>query len=404
MGVLPYVGGDQAGFDSLDFLTSLRTENAVCPQRVILLEMGEFKPWSLHCIYPAVYKTMNSGNTVGSVRESLEAVVLVSPSVIGQGANFTDSDSYSVLELQPQIELAETGTWDRFSRQVRRALVALPFAAHARPDLRAASVLSADDAHDAYFRVARTAEVGAAAYARGLLQGLSLWATDAWDGARCKDSHLIGAALVDLWQDAAGREPCVLKMVQTSAAQTDRQQRAASDDDAVYRWIRGHQLFAVLTQGLIATVGQLQPAAAASNAPALERVLCRLALLYQVSAAAFRYASGFRPAQYSHLIRPSMSEPHAPAGFSGSLSADHGELVRRLSADRSVLAHAAVLCPDAYAAMKLALAELYEDHKLVCSRMAGAEGPSLRSQGLAKPSAATEMLDRFKRRRLAMFS
>lgn len=343
-------------------------------------------------------------NTVDRVRESLEAVVLMAPEKILYLEKSAIAEVCSVLHFPAAIELAATSSWDQFSSRVRAALAALPFAVGARPGLQARLVISAEDPHDAYFRVARTAEVGASAYARGLLQGLSVWATDAWDGARSHDSQMIGNSLISLWQDAANRTPCVMNMKMCSPDIHHEQMVSVPDDDAVHRWIRGHQVFAVLTQGLIATVNGLRRAADAGDWAALERATGCIGRLYQASAAAFRYASDFRPEQYLEVIRPSMSEPHTPAGFSGSLSADHGELVRCLAASGDALAKAALVCPVPYAAMKQALGELYEDHKRVCARMAGADGPSLRSLGLSHPSAATDMLDRFKSRRMAMLS
>ena len=130
---------------------------------------------------------MNSGNAVERIRESLEAVVLVSPSVIGGLLETESCGNYSVMHFPKQLELSSPSSWDQFSRRVRVALAALPFESGTRPDVRAVSVLSADDAHDAYFRVARTTETDAAAYARGLLQGLSVWVTDAWDGAPIRE-------------------------------------------------------------------------------------------------------------------------------------------------------------------------------------------------------------------------
>jgi hypothetical protein len=172
--------------------------------------------------------------------------------------------------------------------------------------------------------------------------------------------------------------------------------------EPVRRWLRGHHVFAAITQGLIWTLHGFEDASERSDPPAIEAHLKRITRLYHASAAAFRFTADFPPEAYTDVIRPSMSEPHVPAGFSGSMSLDHGELVAFLSRLRQPLANARALFPDTYAGMTGALAQVYDDHRWVCERFAGTQGPSLRTDRLCGDNAAVQMIDRFKARRLDM--
>ena len=106
----------------------------------------------------------------------------------------------------------------------------------------------------------------------------------------------------------------------------------------VRRWVRGHQVFAVLTQGLIWSFHRLNQAVEDQDSDATVRALDRLTLMFDASAAGFRFASNFDPLHYTDTIRPSMCEPHVPKGFSGTLSSDHGRLVSLMVGMRPLLA------------------------------------------------------------------
>jgi hypothetical protein len=168
------------------------------------------------------------------------------------------------------------------------------------------------------------------------------------------------------------------------------------------RWLRGHHVFAAITQGLIWTLHGFEEASERNDLPAIEAHLTRIARLYHASAAAFRFTADFAPEAYTDIIRPSMCEPYVPAGFSGSMSLDHGALVAHLSRLRQPLSAARALFPQAYADMTGALAQVYDDHRWVCERFAGTKGPSLRTDRLCGDNAAVQMIDRFKARRLDM--
>jgi acyl transferase domain-containing protein/NADPH:quinone reductase-like Zn-dependent oxidoreductase/acyl carrier protein len=267
--------------------------------------------------------------------------------------------------------------------------------------------------HDAYFGISRTPAAAGMAYLHGVLRGLQVFAQEVQGTGEAADYACIALALTGLWQQALGAEPWQRQ------SQPDAPQQACVDGHApmlhrsrepVRRWLLGHQVFAVLTQGLVVGVqgleAALQPAQPEEDAdPArIAAALHSITLLYRASTAAFRFAADFDPAVYTGTIRPSMCEPHVPPGFSGTMSADHGRLVAQLQALRPQLAAARAACPADFEAMTQALAELYDNHRWVCERFTGSAAPSLRSGHMNAEPAAVEMLERFKTRRLEMLS
>jgi hypothetical protein len=252
---------------------------------------------------------------------------------------------------------------------------------------------SAEDAHDGYFRIERAQAPEGPHYLRAIVGGLDLLLQEAASTDELKDYESIGLAMLDLWLAALGRPQAgVLPVVLA-----DMHQRAP---DPVRRWVRGHQIFAVITQGLIWTLHRFEHALERDDDDALRDSLRRLARLFRASAAAFRFTADFDPAFYEQAIRPSMSEPHLPAGFSGTLSVDHGHLVSLLKDLRLPLGVARARCPGEYLQMTEALAQVYDDHKWVCARFTGPSATSLLTSSAGGERAATDMLDKFKARRV----
>ena len=259
------------------------------------------------------------------------------------------------------------------------------------PDL---DLLSAPDPHDAFFRVARHGGDARAAHQRGLLAALHLLDDEARTDAVPSYPAVALRLTLQTLREPHATSPLDLDL----PAPGDATPRGL--DDAVRRWVRGHQVFAVLTQGLVLAVKALQHAAQAAPPAALAHHLHRLADLYTATALAMRFTADFPREHYDQAIRPAMSEPHAPAGFSGALSSDHAVLVQQLMQARPALELAARLHPAEHHAVKAALAAMYDDHKHVCGRLAGLAGPSIRSAGLSQEQhAAGELLDRFRDRR-----
>jgi hypothetical protein len=270
--------------------------------------------------------------------------------------------------------------------------------AEAGVDVSVRDVLKAPDPHDAYFRVVRVPGSSLPAFRRGVLQALAIWCGECADRPVTAAGASLGHALMWLWTLDLGTS--------TGPATADEpapSPRPAPEMDverAVRRWLRGHQIFAVLTQGLTLVVQALHRAARHEDRGRVERLLRCLAQLYLASGAALRFTAEFPRAHYEQAIRPSMTEPLAPAGFSGTLSSDHASLVRALMAAKPAFDMAVQRCPQAHALAKQALASMYADHKLICERMAGLDQPSIRSATLTQEQHSSgALLDRFQERR-----
>lgn len=336
--------------------------------------------------------------TVQESRRAVQAIVLPDAPALPKGLLATLPPTDGVRRALAVADLDTACARNQLLRELQAALGCLPSVDAWVGARHALDVASAAEPHDAYFRVARSREAAPLAYVRALLQGLLVWAGEIEHEGLDADAAPIGAALADLWNAAFGHEQALPAWGASSQAAGTRHRDARA---AVRRWLHGHQVFAVLTQGLVWTLNRF---AAAADDAAARTALARVVRLYDASAAAFRFTADFDAQHYTELIRPSMSEPHAPAGFSGSLSPDHGCLVGLLTALRTPLAQAAQRFPAESAAMKQSLTRLYDDHKRVCTRLAGLEGPSLRSARAADQPAAAEMLDRFLARRIALLN
>lgn len=284
---------------------------------------------------------------------------------------------------------------------IQRSLDHLPLPRHAHELERLRSCVDDGDPHDAYFRVARTDCPAGEGYLRGLLHALGIHLSEAQSKEEAAAYRVVPHALKRLWCDALGvtaDAPATGDRAEPLTFSRPAMQHLAPDP--VRRWVRGHQVFAVITQGLIWSFHQLGQAVEDKDGDATVRALNRLTLLFDASAAGFRFASNFDPRHYADTIRPSMCEPHVAKGFSGTLSSDHGRLVSLMVLMRPVLAQVQAQCPQPYAAMTDALSALYEDHKFVCERFDGGTKASLRGEGRAGAHSGVEMLDRFKTQRM----
>lgn len=315
------------------------------------------------------------------------------------------SRTLQLLEV-PQglsIAVADPEQRSRASRRLATAQAALPVWPSLTDALEAQDVRQARQAHDAYFRVVRTRADAPSAYASGLLQALSIWLSELDEGPPHDDALRLGSALCGLWHAAVSGAPLAPASPATAHPHrgTDHPP-VRTEAAAVRRWLRAHQVFAAITQGLVWTLHRLSAALQADDDADSRAWLLSLASLYDASAAAFRFASHFDSAHYRNTIRPSMEAPHAPPGFSGAMSVDHGQLVTRLAAMRAQMATAGLRFPEESAVLKQSLTRLYDDHKCVCARMAGEVTPSLRSAQMAAQPPASEILNRFFLRRLSM--
>jgi hypothetical protein len=275
------------------------------------------------------------------------------------------------------------------------------------PDEREALPRRAEDglaAHDAYFRLCRVAAASATdVYVRGILHANALFVREVLDGG----SSLPAAQLNDV--DSAFAT--MLETACTLAPQVTSHVRAwpVTGDAPVSmrRWIRGHQIFTVLTQGLVLAVDEVAAAFEAANgAPdeskRLAKAVDRLVILMRGSAGALRLTGDFSAEEYETKIRPTMVPPHVPEGFSGLLSSDHRALIGRLRRLRPLWDRLSLEAPAIHARITEVVAYVYEEHKGVCANFVGTDRPSLVSTATVESKSAIEQLDSFKASRLRL--
>ncbi|MFD0634322.1 hypothetical protein [Catenulispora yoronensis] len=151
---------------------------------------------------------------------------------------------------------------------------------------------------------------------------------------------------------------------------------------AFARWKTGHRMFYVITQGISCALIATAHAAARGNAIATRAALEAATALSRSAAVAIRFTADFPAEVYRTAVRPRMTPPHAPPGFSGLAGRDHRELVRVY---RTVGPVIATLDREQFAASEFRAAtdEMFAAHQAVCCEFVGQRDPSLltRSQG-----------------------
>ena len=250
-------------------------------------------------------------------------------------------------------------------------------------------------AHDVFFRVRRFGHTDPLGFLRGQLVGLQCLAAELAETPTVLDRYEIDAI-------AHGMRAAVALALRVKppdgAFAFPRASKALHADFPIRRWVRGHQVFLPLVQGLIFGFRQIEVAHRAGDDDALlaAAVLCRDGLL--ASARALELTGDFPGDRYED-IRIGMEPPNQPRGFSGLLMSDHKELVSRMRAVRPSIDRLQARMPEAYAGIMEALSHVYDSHKHVCSRFVGTDKSSLlMSKEIGR--SAIEQLDRFKSMRL----
>ncbi|MBH1934291.1 hypothetical protein I5Q34_08280 [Streptomyces sp. AV19] len=96
------------------------------------------------------------------------------------------------------------------------------------------------------------------------------------------------------------------------------------------RWKLGHQVFHLLLTAMNSGLDDALAAARTAAWPSLLHDMEQLRLLYDAATAAMEYAADFPAVAYRDGVRPTMTPPHVPPGFSGAFNRDHRVMVRRL--------------------------------------------------------------------------
>lgn len=275
------------------------------------------------------------------------------------------------------------------------------------PDLRAASREAAEDhAHDSFFQVVRVDDEPCAAFVRAVLRARLILFDEAGGDAPASDTADAGEvdrALADVCLRLFGaRAPVAIRKndltLRGFGLSTPPEQPSASDDIALRRWIRGHQVFAVLSQGLIVACHALAAALRADDEPGIHAHVDWCLSLFRGSSAALRFTSHFSESAYNDLVRPRMMPPTAALPLSGLMSADHRALVRTMRDMRPAFLALREREPARYEHLHEGLSEVYDSHIHVCERFVG-EQQSLLTLGRTEKSGP-DLIRHFKSLRL----
>jgi hypothetical protein len=177
---------------------------------------------------------------------------------------------------------------------------------------------------------------------------------------------------------------------------------SGTDRQSMQRWIRGHQIFAALTQGLIAAFTELKSALIADDAgPTMGATVDLAVALLHGAGASFEFTGDMPSDDYMTIIRPSMTPPLVPDSFSGLLSSDHRVLVGMLRGMKPLLDSLHERRPEAHARIADALSEVYDSHRFVCERLVG-KSPSLMMSTVSTKTGG-DQIEKFKRLRMKAF-
>ena len=141
--------------------------------------------------------------------------------------------------------------------------------------------------HDEFFRMARSSEAASSAYPRGILMALKKF----HDEAHALDPDVragyavICQALMNLLR-AYLRLPLAHRFARARPGMTH------DTDRPMRRWIVGHHIFAIITQGVIWALQRFEQAQQHARFDDAESALRLTTELFAASAAAFRFAAG----------------------------------------------------------------------------------------------------------------
>lgn len=254
-----------------------------------------------------------------------------------------------------------------------------------------------DAAHDAFFKIRRVEGNRAPALILSLLAARRLFLCDVEEGG-VRISHL-KLELID--QSLAELTFCLLGLDSSQAHRVTQWDGAQAPVAAMTRWVRGHQIFAALTQGLVFTFQSLGRATRAGNSRDVEKWADLSILLLRGSACAFEFTGDFPAEDYEKLIRRKMSPPESEVCLSGLMSVDHRFLVQTIRDVQPALRALSEREPGRHGALSAAMHQVYDSHIHVCERFVGNKA-SLLTDGRTEKSGP-ELVEHFKRLRLKPF-
>ncbi len=279
------------------------------------------------------------------------------------------------------------------AQELERVLHQMPAAGTAIADLEGQLE---DVAHDAYFQLRRVKHDEPAVLVRAVLSARLIFLKEVEEGpiAIAKEAlEQIDRAFADLLSCLFGGKVNVARHVTAwQFGETCQPMR---------RWVRGHLVFAALTQGLIVSFRSLAQALRAGDSEQVQRWADLSISLLDGSAGAFILTGDFPPEEYENTIRPSMTPPASPVGLSGLMSADHRYLAQTMRDMRPALKSLAEQEPERHDRITAALSGVYDSHIHVCERFVGRR-PSILTAGRTERSGPS-LVEQFKTLRLKPF-
>jgi hypothetical protein len=176
-------------------------------------------------------------------------------------------------------------------------------------------------------------------------------------------------------------------------------QATEKQHSALSRWIRGHHMFMVLIQGLVAAFSSLEREVEAGQLGQAKDSLQAATCLMAGSGAALRFTGDFQYSDYEREVRPTLMPPIAPQGLTGLYWRDHEYLMKLLTKMRPLFTSLEPSLREQLHSFCHALQKTYNSHKVVCASFVGTVQPSLLMATRIERSAV-DTLDHFMRVRL----
>jgi hypothetical protein len=254
-----------------------------------------------------------------------------------------------------------------------------------------------DCAHDSYFRIQRRENDETAVFVSMILQARLILFTELEEA----QTTIGDAALRRIDQSFADLLACMHGGRVNEKPSILLKKAPAAPCDPMQRWVRGHQIFAALTQGLIFSFQSLGRALRSGRHEEVARWADLSSGLLHASGATFRLTGDFPPELYGSLIRPSMMPPAFPVSLSGLMSSDHRFFVKLTGRMKPALKSLYELDPLRHSQVSEGMTLVYDSHIYVCERFVG-NRPSIYTAGRTEKSGP-ELVEHFKALRLKSF-
>jgi hypothetical protein len=261
-----------------------------------------------------------------------------------------------------------------------------------------AGALADDGMHDRYFRISRVAGNEGVTFLCSVLMAGLLFHAEMDSSYAAEDASRfapVGLGLAAILSWIADARIAIVEHREVGSA------TRMMDIDPMRRWVLGHQVFAILTQGIAFALQDFEAADRESRLWHAGMALGLAADLLIASGTAFRFTADFQASDYRDVVRPSMMAEHVGEGFSGLLSIDHRLLVAMFGRLRPAMGEIAKHYPAAHERLAMALNYVYENHKYVCAQFDGTAKPSLRCPK-SKALPGVVQLEQFQRARMAL--